>query len=163
MTDFDYESYLSEENSTSDDVTISSPVTKDITTSALPPRLAADGDHIREYSPVLHDKPVRETPAVGSDGKRFGTNVLPEPISVSLDNARTYLALVYGYDVADSMCMRAMATGRVINGELFKVTDTQARTKGKMSVTTDKSRPGEFVIVPHILRQSGGKRKGATS
>lgn len=133
--------------------------TSDICTSRLTPRLAEDGGHVREYSPVLHDKPVREIPAVASDGKRFGTNVLPEPLSVSLDNARAYLAAFYGFDTADSMCMRALATGGVVNGELFKVTDSQARTKGKMSVTTDKSRPGEFVIVLSILRQSGARRK----
>jgi hypothetical protein len=136
------------------------PVREDFRTSQVPPRLAEDGDHIREYSPVLHDKPVREFPAVGStDGKAFGTNVLPEPISVSLENARWYLALVYGMDAADSMCMKAMTTGTVVNGERFKVTDTQARTQGKLSVTTDKSRPGALVIVPHILRQSGARRK----
>lgn len=134
-------------------------VREDISTSAIPPRLAEDGDHIREYSPVLHDKPVREIPAVGTDGKRFGTNVLPEPLSMSLDNARAYLGTFYGFDQADSMLMRAMTTGQVVNGELFKVQDSQATTKGKMSCTTDKSRPGAFVIVLAILRQSGGKRK----
>lgn len=135
------------------------PVREDIRTSQIPPRLAEDGDHIREYSPVLHDKPVRESKAVGFDGKAFGTNILPEAVSMSLGNARWYLALVYGMDTADSMCMRAMTAGGVISGEKFKVTDSQGRTTGKLSVTTDKSRPGEFVIVPHILRQSGAKRK----
>lgn len=138
---------------------LTSGVREDILTSELPPRLAEDGEHIREYSPVLHDKPVREVPAIGGEGKRFGTNVLPEPLSMSLDNARTYLAAFYGFDAADSMCMRAMATGTVINGAVFKVQDSQARTQGKMSVTTDKSRPGEFVIVLAILKQSGGRKK----
>ena len=79
---------------------------------------------------------------------------------MSLDNARACLAAFYGFDTADSMCMRAMAAGAgVVNGEVFKVQDSQARTKGKMSVTTDKSRPGQFVIVLSILRQSGGRRK----
>jgi hypothetical protein len=131
---------------------------EDIHTSQIPPRLAEDGDHVREYSPVLHDKPVRETPAVGSEGRRFGTNVLPEPISVSVENARWYLAMLYGMDTADSMIGRA-ASGGVVNGEKFTVKDSQARTSGKLSVTTDKSRPGMFVLVPHLLRQSGGKRK----
>lgn len=132
---------------------------KDICTSEIPPRLAEDGDHIREYSPVLHDQPLREIPAVGSDGKKFGTNVLPEAISVSGEQARGWLQLLYGQDVADSMIGRAMATGQVVNGELVKVQDSQARTKGKLSVTTDKSRPGSLVLVPAILRQSGGRRK----
>jgi hypothetical protein len=150
---------VSEKISTSPDVRISSPVREDIRTSDIPPRLAADGDHIREYSPVLHDKPLREIPAVGSDGKRFGTNVLPEAVCVSPEQARGWLQLLYGQDVADSMIGRATATGGVVNGELVRVQDSQARTKGKLSVTTDKSRPGSFVLVPAILRQSGGKRK----
>src|ERR1700757_4111323 len=104
---------------------LSSPVREDIRTSELPPRLAEDGEHIREYSPVLHDKPVRESMAVGSDGKAFGRNILPEPISVSLENARWYLAIVYGIDAADSMCMRAMTGGGVVSGDKFKVSDTQ--------------------------------------
>lgn len=136
-----------------------SEVTEDITTSALPSRLAEDGDHIREYSPVLHDRPVRETPAMAGNGKRFGTNLLPEPISMSLDNTKVYLAAFYGFDTAESMLMRALSTGTVVNGAVFKVQDTQAVTKGKMSVTTDKSRPGDFVIVLAVLRQSGGAKK----
>ena len=89
----------------------------------------------------------------------FGTNVLPEPISVSAENATWYLAMLYGKDTADSMVGRASMTGGVINGEKFKVTDSQAKTQGKLSVTTDKSRPGMFVLVPHILRQTGARRK----
>lgn len=131
----------------------------DIKTSEIPPRLAEDGDHIREYSPVLHDKPLREIPAVGQDNKKFGTNVLPEAISLSGAQARGWLQLLYGQDVADSMIGRAMTTGGVVNGELVRVQDSQARTKGKLSITTDKSRPGAFVLVPAILRQSGGRRK----
>lgn len=138
---------------------LSSPVREDIKTADIPPRLAGDGDHIREYSPVLHDKPVREVPARGTDNRVFGTNVLPESISVSADNARWYLSMLYGMDTADSMVGRAMLTGTVVNGETFKVQDSQARTKGKLSITTDKSRPGSFVLVPHILRQTGGRRK----
>ena len=134
------------------------PVREDIRTSELPPRLAEDGDHVREYSPVLHDQPLREFKAVGSDGKAFGTNVLPEAICVSPEQARGWLQLLYGQDVADSMIGRAVA-GKVVSGELVRVQDSQARTKGKLSVTTDKSRPGMFVLVPHILRQSGAKRK----
>lgn len=135
-----------------------SEVQPDILTSGLPPRLAEDGEHVREYSPVLHDKPVKETPAV-SNGRRFGTNVLAEPLSMSLDNAKVYLAAFYGFDKAESMLMQAFSTGGVINGDKFKVEDTQAKTQGKMAVTTDKSRPGEFVIILSLLKQSGGKRK----
>lgn len=131
---------------------------EDIRTAALTPRLAEDGEHIRSYPSVLHDQPVRETPAKASDGKAFGTNVLPEPISVSGDNARWYLAMLYGMDTADSMIGRAMSGG-VVNGEGFKIKDSQATTKGKLSITTDKSRSGMFVLVPHILRQSGARRK----
>lgn len=136
-----------------------SQVTEDILTSELPSRIAADGLHLREYSPVLHDRPVTETPAVGSDGKRFGTNVQGEALSMSLDNARVYLAALYGFDTADSMLMRAFSTGTIVNGERFKVQDSQAKTQGKASVTTDKSRPGEFVILVNLLKQSGGRRK----
>lgn len=138
---------------------LTSPVREDIRTSDLTPRLAEDGEHIREYSPVLHDKPVREVPAVARDGKRFGTNVLPESLCVSPDNARSILALSYGFDTADSMVGRAMATGTVVNGEKFTVTDSQAKTKGHWAVTTDKSRPGMLVIIAAILKQSGGRRK----
>lgn len=134
------------------------PVREDIRTSQLTPRLAEDGDHVREYSAVLHDQPLREAKAVGSDGKAFGTNVLPEAISVSPEQARGWLQLLYGQDVADSMIGRA-GTGQVVSGELVRVQDSQARTKGKLSVTADKSRPGMLVLVPHVLRQSGGKRK----
>lgn len=144
-------------NSTSEEI-VTSGVREDFRTSIVPPRLAADGDHIREYSPVLHDRPLRETKAVGSDGKAFGTNVLPEAISVSPEQARGWLQLLYGQDVADSMIGRATAGG-VVSGELVRVQDSQARTKGKLSVTTDKSRPGMFVLVPHVLRQSGARRK----
>ena len=132
---------------------------EDIKTSQIPPRLAEDGDHIREYSPVLHDQPLREIPAVDSSGKRFGTNVLPESISVSGEQARGWLQLLYGQDVADSMIGRALTLPGVVNGELVRVQDSQARTKGKLSVTTDKSRPGMFVLVPAVLKQSGGRRK----
>lgn len=130
----------------------------DIATADLTPRLGEDGDHIREYSPVLHNLPVREQPAIAAGGRRFGTNVLPEPLSMSAEQARVYLAAFYGFDLADSMIGRAAATGTIVNGTLFKVQDTQASTKGKMSVTTDKSRPGCYVIVLAILKQSGGKR-----
>jgi hypothetical protein len=149
---------MSEEIHTPADVRIPSQVRTDIRTSEIPPRLAEDGEHVREYSPVLHDKPPREFPA-RSGNEVFGTNVLPEPISVSTANARWYLALLYGTDIADKMIGQAFITGGVISGERFKVTDTQARTQGKMSVTTDKSRPGMLVLVPHILRQSGGAKK----
>lgn len=136
-----------------------SPVQEDIKTSELQPRLAEDGSHIREYSPVLHDKEVRETPAMTADsGRRFGTNVLPEALSMSLDNARAWLAMVYGYDRAGAMLMEALTRGGVVNGGKFKVADSQAKTTGKITVTSDKSRPGEFVIAAHILRQSGGKK-----
>lgn len=131
---------------------------QDIRTSEIAPRLAEDGDHWREYSPVLHDKPVREFPAK-SGNEVFGTNVLPEAICVSPDNARWYLAMLYGTDTADKMIGQAFITGAVVSGERFKVIDTQARTQGKLSVTTDKSRPGMLVLVPHLLRQSGGAKK----
>lgn len=130
----------------------------DLRTSQLTPRLAEDGEHVRSYSPVLHDQPVREFPAK-SGNEVFGTNVLPEPICVDPGNARWYLAMIYGIDTADKMIGRALVTGAVIPGERFKVTDTQARTQGKLSVTTDKSRPGMLVLVPHILRQNGGAKK----
>lgn len=149
---------MSEQNRTSQDVTQSSQVTDDIRTSQLAPRLAADGDHVREYSPVAHDRPPREYPAK-SGTEVFGTNVLPESISVSPENARWYLALVYGMDRADAMIGRAVVTQALVEGEKFTVADTQARTKGKMSVTTDKSRPGMLVLVPHVLRQTGGAKK----
>lgn len=135
-----------------------SQVSEDIRTSSLAPRLAADGDHVREYSPVVHDRPPREYPAV-SQGETFGTNILPESISVSPDNARWYLAFVYGMDTADMMVGKAFATQQLIEGAKFTVTDGQARTKGKMSVCTDKSRPGMLVLVPHVLRQTGGAKK----
>ena len=135
-----------------------SPVREDIRTSVIPPRLAEDGEHIREYSSVVHDKQPREFPAK-SGSEVFGTNVLPESISVSPANARWYLALVYGMDKADAMIGRAMVTQALVEGEKFTVTDSQARTKGKMSVTTDKSRQGMLVLVPHILRQTGGAKK----
>lgn len=134
------------------------PVVEDIRTSQLTPRLALVDGKPMPYSPVLHDQPVREFKAVGSDGKAFGTNVLPEAISVSPEQARGWLQLLYGQDVADSMIGRA-AGGQVVSGELVRVQDSQARTKGKLSVTTDKSRPGALVLVPHILRQSGARRK----
>lgn len=133
-------------------------IREDIRTSVIPPRLAADGDHIREYSPVIHDKPPREFPARSGD-EVFGTNILPESISVSPDNARWYLAVVYGMDKADAMIGRAVVSQGVVSGERFTVADSQARTKGKLSVTTDKSRPGMLVLVPHILRQTGGAKK----
>ena len=133
-------------------------VSEDIRTSLLAPRLAADGDHVREYSPVVHDKPPREFPAK-SGKETFGVNILPEGLSVSPDNARWYLALVYGMDKADAMIGRAFVTQGLIEGEKFTVADTQARTKGKLSVTTDKSRPGMLVLVPHVLRQTGGAKK----
>jgi hypothetical protein len=136
-----------------------SPVREDIRTSQIPPRLAEDGEHVRSYSPVLHDTPLREIPAVDSSGKKFGTNVLPEAISLSGEQARGWLQLLYGQDVADSMIGRALTTPGVVNGELVRVQDSQARTKGKLSITTDKSRPGMFVLVPAVLRQSGGRRK----
>jgi len=135
-------------------------VREDLRSSQIPPRLAEDeGNHIREYSPFLMDKPLREIPAVDSTGKRFGTNVLPEAISMSGEQARGWLQLLYGQDVADSMIGRALTTSGVVNGELVRVQDSQARTKGKLSITTDKSRPGMFVLVPAVLRQSGGRRK----
>lgn len=137
----------------------SSQVTGDIRTSQLAPRLAADGDHVREYSPVVHDRPPREYEAKTRGGEVFGMNILPESISVSPDNARWYLAFVYGMDKADGMIGRAFVTQQLIEGEKFTVTDGQARTKGKLSVTTDKSRPGMLVLVPHVLRQTGGARK----
>lgn len=131
---------------------------EDIRTSVIPPRLAEDGEHVREYSPVLHDKPPREFPARA--GKEvFGTNILPEAVCVSPANARWYLALVYGMDAADRMVSAAFVTGTLVEGAKFTVADTQARTRGKLSVTTDKSRPGMLVLVPHILRQSGGAKK----
>lgn len=133
-------------------------VREDIRTSVIPPRLASDGDHVREYSPVVHDKPPREFPARNGD-EVFGTNILPESISVSPDNARWYLAFVYGMDMADAMIGRAFATQQLIPGAVFAVTDGQARTKGKMSVCTDKSRPGMLVLVPHVLRQTGGAKR----
>ncbi len=136
-----------------------SQVTEDIKTSELEPRLALVDGKPMPYSPVLHDKPLREIPAVGSDGKKFGTNVLPESISMSGEQARGWLQLLYGQDVADSMIGRALATSQVVNGELVRVQDSQARTKGKLSITTDKSRAGMFVLVPAVLRQSGGRRK----
>lgn len=136
-----------------------SPLSQDIRTSQITPRLAEDGNHVREYSPVLHDRPLRELRAVGTDGKAFGTNVLPEAISVSPEQARGWLQLLYGQDVADSMIGRAVASGTVVNGELVRVQDSQARTKGKLSLTTDKSRPGMLVLVPSVLRQSGARRK----
>lgn len=149
---------MSDENLTSNDLTISSHVTQDIRTSELAPRLAADGDHVREYSAVVHDKAPREFPA--RSGKEvFGTNILPEPLSVSPANARWYLALVYGLDKADAMVGKAFITQGLVEGEKFTVTDSQARTKGKLSVTTDKSRPGMLVLVPHVLRQSGGAKR----
>lgn len=132
--------------------------TTDIKTSALEPRLAFVDDKPMQFSPVLHDQPLREIPAVNTAGKRFGTNILPESICVSAEQARGWLQLVYGQDVADSMLARA-ADGTIINGETFKVQDSQARTAGKISVTSDKSRPGSFVLVPAVLKQSGGKRK----
>lgn len=138
--------------------TLTSGVSEDIRTSQLTPRLAADGDHVREYSPVVHDKPPREYPAK-SGREVFGTNVLPESISVSPDNARWYLALVYGMDRADAMVGKAFITQGLVEGEKFTVADSQARTKGKMSVTTDKSRPGMLVLVPHVLRQTGGAKR----
>jgi hypothetical protein len=137
---------------------VPSAVREDIRTSQIPPRLAEDGEHVREYSPVLHDRAPREFPAK-SGNEVFGTNVLPEPISVTAANARWYLALVYGIDIADKMIGQAFISGAVISGERFRVTDSQARTQGKFSVTTDKSRPGMLVLVPHILRQSGGAKK----
>ena len=42
-----------------------STATTDIRTSELTARLGEDDDHWREYSAVLHDKPVIETPAQG--------------------------------------------------------------------------------------------------
>src|ERR1700742_1803824 len=99
------------------------PLREDIRTSQLTPRLAEDGDHVRQYPAVLHDQPLREAKAVGSDGKAFGTNVLPEPISVSPEQARGWLQLLYGQDVADSMIGRATATGDVVSGELVRVQD----------------------------------------
>ena len=131
----------------------------DLRSSQLTPRLAEDGDHVRSYSPVIHDQPVREFPAKDSKGTVFGTNVLPESISVSPDNARWYLAMVYGTDQAEAMIGRALATGQVINGRLMEVADSQARTRGKLSVATDKSRPGMLTLIPHVLRQSGGKKR----
>lgn len=133
-------------------------VREDIRTSQIAPRLAADGDHVREYSPVIHDKPPREFPAK-SGSEVFGTNVLPESICVSPDNARWYLAMIYGMDDADAMIGRAFATQALVEGDRFAVADSQARTKGKLSVATDKSRPGMLVLVPHILRQNGGAKK----
>lgn len=130
----------------------------DIKTSELEPRLALVDGKPMPYSPVLHDRPLRETKAVGSDGKAFGTNVLPEAICVSPEQARGWLQLLYGQDTADSMIARASA-GQMVSGELVRVQDSQARTKGKLSVTSDKSRPGMFVLVPHVLRQSGARRK----
>lgn len=137
---------------------VQSPVREDIHTADIPPRLAEDGEHIREFPAVLHNQPLREIPAIAAGGRRFGTNVLPEAIAVSAEQARGWLQLLYGQDVADSMIGRAM-TGTIINGELVKVQDSQATTKGKISITTDKSRPGAFVLVPAVLKQSGGKRK----
>lgn len=137
---------------------LTSGVSEDIRTSQLTPRLAGDGDHVREYPAVVHDRPPREYPAV-SNGERFGTNILPETISVSCDNARWYLAFVYGMDEADGMIGRAFATQQLIEGAKFTVADGQARTKGKLSVATDKSRPGFLVLVPHILKQTGGKKR----
>jgi hypothetical protein len=139
-----------------------SKVSEDIRTSQLTPRLAGDGDHVREYPAVVHDRPIREYPAM-SNGERFGTNILPESISVSCENARWYLAFVYGMDTADGMIGRAFATQQLIEGDKFTVTDGQARTKGKLSVATDKSRPGFLVIVPHVLRQTGGAKKCDTT
>lgn len=136
-----------------------SEVQPDILTSEIPPRLAEDGLFIREYSPVLHDKPVKETPAIGSDGRRFGTSLTAEPLSMSLDNARVYLAAFYGFDKAESMLMQALSTGRIINGDKFKTVDSQSKITGKMAVTTDKSRNGEFVLIINLLKQSGGRRK----
>lgn len=139
---------------------LESPVqeTADTRTSELEPRLAIVDDKPMQFSPVVHDQPLREIPAVNAAGRKFGTNVLPEAISVSAEQARGWLQLAYGQDVADSMIGRA-AGGGIVNGETFKVQDSQATTKGKISLTTDKSRPGCFVLVPAVLRQSGGKRK----
>ena len=151
--------YLGPTDGSTDVETGASKVTTDIRTSQLAPRLAADGDHVREYSPVVHDKPPREYPARTLKGEVFGTNILPESVSVSPDNARWYLAFVYGMDKADGMIGRALVTQALVEGEKFTVTDSQARTKGKLSVCTDKSRPGMLVLVPHILRQAGGARR----
>lgn len=125
----------------------------DIRTSELTPRLAEDGEHIREYPAVHHDREPLERKL------SFGTNVTVEPLSVSRENAGLVLATTYGYDAAYSMVSRAELSGEVINGSTFVVKDSTAKATGKWSVSVDRSREGAFVIWANILRQSGGRRK----
>lgn len=125
----------------------------DVRTSQLTPRLAEDGEHIREFPAVHHDRPPIERKLA------FGTSITPEPLSVSAENAGLVLAAVYGYDAALSMISRATATGEVINGQAFKVKDSVAAVTGKWSVTTDSTRDGAFIVFANFLRQSGGRRK----
>jgi hypothetical protein len=78
---------------------------------------------------------------------------------MSAESATVWLACFYGFDTAQSMISRALATGTVVNGSDFETVDSQYRIRGKVSVASDKSRPGAIVLFVNLLRQHSRKSR----
>lgn len=125
----------------------------DLRTSRLGERLIEWEGGVLAYSPVIHDRPVRDRKL------KFGRRLMTEPMSVSAENAVVILASVYGFDAAEGLVARALTGDGIVNAPQFENRDTTARTKGSYSLARDKSRTGDAVSLwVVIFKQSGGKR-----
>jgi hypothetical protein len=124
----------------------------------MTPVLVEHNEGIMAYCPVLHDAKPERKKAIGKGGRAFGSIETCEAIPMSAENARWYLAGMYGMDTAEGMLYRA-DQGEYVYGEKRDCGGYRGKGKirGGMNVAADKSRPGNYVTQMVTLVQGGIK------
>jgi hypothetical protein len=125
-------------------------------TSEMTPLLAEYNGTFLEYAAVVFDSKPERRPAIGKNGKAFGSIEACEAIPMSAANTRWLLACCYGLTTADAMLYQA-DQGEYVYGEKRDLggVSGKGKVRGGVNVAADKSRPGSYVTQFIALVQGG--------